>query len=344
MDCGIDVRTGRPLLTAQGLDEDALHVHAETTARVISWVIPLGVYPIGSEARGHVKPYAVWSIAAFTVLVSFVFFGFMWSAPDGVLPAGSNLMLWAGSRDAADARSQELIEMLEDAERSGEIDLGEAAELHALAERPTLPLAPYQFLTHALLHDGFLHLAGNLLFLLVLGTRVNALIGNVKTAIVYPILAVAGGVAHVIASRDEPATPMLGASGAIMGLAGMYLVLFPAYRVHMAAWIRLFFFLFGVTIFAVRGFWVVLFYIAFDVIAAALRAESGVAHWAHLGGFMAGVAIALLLLLTRAVNAHGGDILSVALGRRAWALLGRPGPYRGASTNSPSSEVTSPAA
>ena len=59
---------------------------------------------------------------------------------------------------------------------------------------------------------------------------------------------------------------------------------------------------------------------------------------------MAGVAIALLLLLTRAVNAHGGDILSVALGRRAWALLGRPKPYRGASTASSSSEVTSPAA
>jgi membrane associated rhomboid family serine protease len=293
-----------------------------------------------------VKPYAVWSIAALTVLVSLVWFAFLWSAPEGMHPSGSQLMLWGGSQPAAEERSAELLEMIDEAEQAGELEAGEATELRQMAGQATLPFEPYQVLTHALLHDGILHLAGNLLFLLVLGTRVNALIGNVKTAIIYPILAVAGGVAHMIASRDEPATPMLGASGAIMGLAGMYLVLFPAYRVHMAAWIRLFIFVFGVTIFAVRGFWVVLFYIAFDVVAAALRAESGVAHWAHLGGFMAGVATALLLLLTRNVHAHGGDILSVALGRRAWPLLGRPTSYR-SPTPTPAAaaaEVTSPAA
>ena len=48
------------------------------------------------------------------------------------------------------------------------------------------------------------------------------------------------------------------------------------------------------------------------------------AHWAHLGGMLAGITIALLLLVTRLVNARGGDILSVTLGRHAWALIGRP--------------------
>jgi membrane associated rhomboid family serine protease len=121
---------------------------------------------------------------------------------------------------------------------------------------------------------------------------------------------------------------MLGASGAIMGLAGMYFVLFPAYRVHVAIWLRLGLmtgFRLAWKLFAIRGFWVVLFYIAFDVLATALGAEDGVAHWAHLGGFIAGMAIALVLILTRLVNAYGGDILSVALGRYAWPLLGRPG-------------------
>lgn len=79
------------------------------------------------------------------------------------------------------------------------------------------------------------------------------------------------------------------------------------------------------TIFTVRGFWVVLFYIAFDVAFTIIGAEDGVAHWAHLGGFIVGIAVGVILLLARLVNARGGDLISVILGRRAWALLGRPG-------------------
>jgi membrane associated rhomboid family serine protease len=112
-----------------------------------------------------------------------------------------------------------------------------------------------------------------------------------------------------------------------MGLAGMYLVLFPAYKVHMAIWLRFLFTGFRLfwTIFAIRGFWVVLFYIAFDVTATIFGSEDNVAHWAHLGGFITGVAIALFLLVTRGVNAYGGDLLSIVLGKHAWPLLGRPG-------------------
>jgi membrane associated rhomboid family serine protease len=166
---------------------------------------------------------------------------------------------------------------------------------------------------------------------MVLGARVNALLGNTKMAVVYPMLAIAGGAAHAVMTRAQPAGPMLGASGAIMGLAGMYVVLFPVYRVHVATWIRVIFtgFRLGLTFFTIRGFWVVLFYIMFDVAATAIgKSAAGgaddVAHWAHLGGFIAGMGIALMLLVTRLVDAHGGDILSVTLGKRAWLLLGRP--------------------
>ena len=122
-------------------------------------------------------------------------------------------------------------------------------------------------------------------------------------------------------------TPMVGASGAIMGLAGMYFVLFPVHKVHMAAWARwglAFGFRLSLKMWAVRGFWVVLFYIAFDVVATAVGTESSTAHWAHLGGFIVGAVIALILLLARLLNARGGDIMSVILGRYAWALIGRP--------------------
>ena len=95
----------------------------------------------------------------------------------------------------------------------------------------------------------------------------------------------------------------------------------------MAAWFRwglIRGFHLSLKFFAVRGFWVVLFYIAFDVLATIQGAEDGVAHWAHLGGFLAGVAIALMLIFSRLVNCRGGDIISAILGRRAWALVGKP--------------------
>jgi membrane associated rhomboid family serine protease len=198
----------------------------------------------------------------------------------------------------------------------------------------------YQLLTHALLHGGLLHLAGNMLFMFVLGSRVNALIGNAKTAVIYPLLAIASGLVHHVAMSHEPYGAALGASGAIMGLAGMYLVLFPRNKVHMAAWFRLgpfllalpftlivlfrFFFARAYKVFTVPGLFVVLFYIAFDIWDVSRGNDDGVAHWAHLGGFLAGVATALVLLLTRLVDARGGDLLSATLGRRAWALLGKP--------------------
>jgi len=70
---------------------------------------------------------------------------------------------------------------------------------------------------------------------------------------------------------------------------------------------------------------VVLFYIAWDVLYISLGAETGTAHWAHLGGFIGGMTLALALLLSRVLYAGGTDLVSVILGRRAWALFGRPG-------------------
>ena len=181
----------------------------------------------------------------------------------------------------------------------------------------------YQLLTHALLHADIFHLLGNLYFLMIFGTRVNALIGNTATALLYPLLAVLAGVAHTVSAADSLPIPMLGASGAVMGMAGMYLVLFPANRVHVAAWFRRWWYL-AMNIWPVRGFWVVLFYIVFDVVYVAIGVETGVAHWAHLGGFAAGAIIVVVLLVLRVLNTGGGDVVSLMLGKRAWALVGKP--------------------
>jgi membrane associated rhomboid family serine protease len=327
VDCGIDLKSGRPLLTAHGLDEDSLYVRAENTIRLVSWAVWFFVCPVASEARGHVKPWAIWTIACFTALCSFMFYVMAVSAPPGQQPQGADLMLWAGDRAAAEAKAAKVQQEINQIEQEHpDLPQEEWAKLEqAKAEvgRPPLQFQPHQLLTHAFLHGGLTHIAGNFIFLFVLGMRVNQLIGNLRTAIIYPILAIGGGLAHLVASTNQPAAPMIGASGAIMGLAGMYLILFPAYKVHMAIWLRipkLFW-----TLFKVRGIWVVLFYIAFDVIDTLTGSDDGVAHWAHLGGFITGVTIALFLLVTRSVDAYGGDLLSVVLGKHAWPLLGRPG-------------------
>lgn len=321
--CGVNLKTGRALLTTQDENVDEAYTYAENVITWLSWLIPLGVYPIASEAFGLRKPWVIRGIAAVTTLVSLWYMGAFLFNPDAS-PGLANLMLWSGEPAAADEQmsAEELIQSLREEGYTDE----EIAEFQA-SEEQWMEAGQHrgrQLLTHALLHADPLHLAGNMLFLLVLGSRVNALIGNVLTLIFYPFLAVAAGVAHAISMAGEPIAPMLGASGAVMGLAGMYLVFFPVHQVHMVAWWRYFWFYLSYKLFAVRGFWVVLFYIAFDVLYTTIGLEDDVAHWAHLGGFLAGVGIALVLLVTRVVNARGGDLLTAVLGRHAWALLGKP--------------------
>jgi membrane associated rhomboid family serine protease len=356
--CGIKVPSGRPVLISADTDESVVHGNAETYISLISWVVwvtPLPI-PLMSEAFGSKKPWTIRIIALLTCLASLAVLIGSFGATGTDVP-GKGLMLWppGGVNFAAGLTftPREVREML------SEMDAGERREfeqvkdqlrgtvpdkeldrraietmmrplLEEMADRLPRPdeFRAYQLLTHAFLHDfgsvyGFaLHLGGNLLFMLVFGTRVNALLGNIATAVIYPLLAI--GAAGIYLWLGHPNGPMLGASGAIMGLAGMYLVLFPVHRVYCGMWFR---FRWWVTmkIFAVRGFWVLLIYFAYDAVMVALGVASGTAHWAHLGGFSLGVLIAVGLLVSRQFNCGGGDLLSVVLGRHAWGLIGRPG-------------------
>lgn len=357
--CGINTTTGRPILTSQYIDEDDLYASAREWLRWLSWlmwVTPMPI-PIRSQAFGTRKPYAIWTIAAATVLASITFFIAQKSG------AGSNLMLWPPGQHAPLTASS-LLSPQQIHRLARKMTPEEREEFHRQFNDPNNRLLDddlvrremdtilaqklppsghfewYQLITHAFLHDTSsilnftMHLGGNLLFLLVFGTRVNALIGDLATAIVYPILAICAASAHILSLGNGPAMPMLGASGAIMGLAGMYLILFPAHRVYCAMWISIWIWFrrifFGCKIFQMRGFWLLLIYLGYDilmnVIGAALghHGGGGVAHWAHIGGFLTGATIALALLFSRLFNTHGGDILSVTLGKNAWPLIGKP--------------------
>jgi membrane associated rhomboid family serine protease len=321
-DCGIDLKTGRSLLTTQDENLDEIYAFAERAIWVVSWIIWLGVYPIASEAFGLAKPYVTRGLVIVTVAVSLLFLVTMWFD----LPAAEScvkLMHWTG-KGVPEISARTVSEYVAE---NPELTSEQAREQLEAQYATVSEYHPYQLLTSAFLHGGLIHLAGNMLFLLVFGSRVNALIGNLWMLGLYPLFAIVSSIAHGISMAGGPPTPSLGASGAVMGLAGMYLVLFPVHRVHMALWMRwglIGGFHLSLKSFAVRGFWVVLFYIAFDVVYTIFRLEDDVAHWAHLGGFIAGIATAAILLLARLINARGGDLFSVILGRHAWALVGRP--------------------
>ena len=363
IDCGVHVNTGRPVLTSQDVDENILYEAAYQWIRWISllvWITPMPI-PIRSQAFGTRKPYAIWTIAAATTLASLLFFVAQNSGSGRFDRPYSNLMLWPpgasehhtvlssskirqiSSHLSRQAREELRNEFEHPGERLTDTELVErAAESISLQiDSSRGEFHPYQLLTHAFLHDtsslyGFaMHLAGNMLFLLVFGTRVNALIGNIATAVLYPVLAICAAAGHLLMIGSDASTPMLGASGAIMGLAGMYLILFPAHKVFCAMWFSLwlrFWRYFGCKIFQMRGFWLLLIYFGYDLLMNAITSRlgggGGVAHGAHIGGFVTGMILGLGILVSRLFNTHGGDVLSVTLGKHAWPLIGKPSRWR----------------
>jgi membrane associated rhomboid family serine protease len=362
--CGIKIDSGRPVLISAGPDEDTVHATSESMIQWVSWVIPFTLLPmpLASEAFGKHKPWAIRVIAAVTFLASLIFL--IASFGEGRDTAGKQFMLWPPGGvvnnaisslspseiqeeiDGLNENAREEFEAIKEDLRTtypkSELDQRafrillkrhskELEEAYASEVGRNGQYHPYQLLTHAFLHDtssilGFvLHLGGNLLFLLVFGSRVNALLGNIATAIIYPILAI--GAAAIYLWLGHPAGPMLGASGAIMGLAGIYLILFPVHRVYCGMWLRIWLrfrtWLF-MKVFVLRGFWVLLIYAGYDILMASIGMDSGTAHWAHLGGFFIGASIAMGLLLSRLIYCGGGDLLNVALGKYAWGIIGRP--------------------
>ncbi|HOF18551.1 MAG TPA: rhomboid family intramembrane serine protease [Phycisphaerae bacterium] len=310
--------SGRPLLTIHTPDEDTIYTRTQTVVSAVSWLLPMGLYPVYSEASGRVRPVATWLIVAVTVIVS----GWFWYRTEvGEDPAVLDHMLWSADRQTVHDQI-----VRETQRESPDLSVQEINQSLREQEVYVPGYEHRQLVSHAFLHADLLHLAGNMLFLLVIGTRVNNLIGNTATLGSYLLLAALAGIAWRMQTPSDQIIPMLGASGAIMGLCGMYLVLLPLYKVYMVAWWRwglIGKFRLSHKVFPMPGYAVVLFYIAWDVLWLVLGAETGVAHWAHLGGMMAGAALALVLLATRLVYTPG-NAFSLILGKYAWSMVGKP--------------------
>lgn len=147
---------------------------------------------------------------------------------------------------------------------------------------------PVGLIGHQFIHAGLWHLLFNMLYLWVFGNAVCEKIGNLAYAGTFLLAGVAAGGIHNIMDGD----PAVGASGAINGIVGLYLVLYPINRINCFYWF------FRPGTFDISGFWLIIFWLMVDVWHAFSGAETGIAYWAHVGGFLSGFSIGILFLKT----------------------------------------------
>jgi membrane associated rhomboid family serine protease len=154
-----------------------------------------------------------------------------------------------------------------------------------------LPLFSSMFM-----HGGWWHLISNMLALYIFGDNVEDRLGPARYVLFYLFSGLAASAAHLVAYRDS-SLPTVGASGAIAGVLGAYLVLYPSARVITLVPIFLFVRIVEIPALVYLGFWFVsqLFNGLFSLANTAVFQSGGVAWWAHIGGFVFGLAIIRLI-------------------------------------------------
>lgn len=156
------------------------------------------------------------------------------------------------------------------------------------------PLPVYfNFLSSMFMHGSIMHIFGNMLFLFIFGDNLENLLGHIRFAAFYIVCGFAAALAQIVMDSDS-VIPMLGASGAISGVLGGYVLLFPQRQVRAL----IFNFLTTVPAFVAIGIWIV-----YQLVLGYLTPSGtgGVAYAAHIGGFVAGVVLIKVFALGRRV-------------------------------------------
>lgn len=157
---------------------------------------------------------------------------------------------------------------------------------HPLLSWPTI-------FTSMFLHGNWLHIGSNMLYLWIFGNNIEDTLGRVRFLIFY---FACGTVAAIAQTLSDPSStiPMIGASGAIAGVLGAYLILFPRARILTLMPIFIIFFTIEVPAFLIIGYWALIQFANAYWLGGGEMGQGGVAYFAHVGGFMAGIALILL--------------------------------------------------
>jgi membrane associated rhomboid family serine protease len=145
-------------------------------------------------------------------------------------------------------------------------------------------------LTSMFLHGGWLHIIGNMWFLWIFGDNIEDHLGHFRYLLFYLACGVAAAVTHIIFNLSSN-EPTVGASGAIAGVMGAYVILFPRARVLTLVVLIVFFTFWWIPAWVFLGYWFLIQFLsgAAMSIAETSRSTGGIAFWAHVGGFVAGI-------------------------------------------------------
>lgn len=165
----------------------------------------------------------------------------------------------------------------------------------------------HTLLTSMFMHGGFMHLLGNMVFLWVFGDNIEAVIGSIKFLTFYLLGGLTASAAQILIDPSSP-IPCVGASGAIAAVMGAYLVMYPKSKIKMLFVIT--FSVFHIPALAFLGFWILQQVVsgmgALEFLGGGGADAGGVAFWAHIGGFVAGLAAGTLFRPFAAKHAERG--------------------------------------
>ena len=157
-------------------------------------------------------------------------------------------------------------------------------------------------LTHMFLHGSWMHLLGNMWFLWLFGNNVEDSMGHMRFLVFYLLCGLAAAAGQILTDLDSP-IPMVGASGAISGVMGAYLVLYPNVRVYTLVPLGFFITSIALPAWAMLGYWFLIQFVS-GFVSFAGEVGGGVAFWAHVGGFVAGVVLVKLFVRSDYVVEH----------------------------------------
>jgi membrane associated rhomboid family serine protease len=150
------------------------------------------------------------------------------------------------------------------------------------------PIHPFlTIFTSMFMHGGFLHLAGNMLYLWIFGNNIEDKLGRIRFIMFYILGGIAAAYSHAV---TEPSSmlPMIGASGAVSGILGAYVLLFPHARIYTLIFFGFFVRVIRLPALFVIGFWIVIQFVN-GLLSKGIPGQGGVAWFAHIGGFVFGV-------------------------------------------------------
>lgn len=158
--------------------------------------------------------------------------------------------------------------------------------------------------TSLFIHGGWLHIIGNMLYLFVFGPEVEYLTGGLRFVIFYLLVGIVGGIVQILAAPGSH-IPTVGASGAIAGVLGAYIVTFPTRTINTLVPIGCFPLFLRLPALVVIGFWALLQFLNAGALTThTMTEQGGIGYFAHIGGFVAGLVLIAFFRVRRARGAR----------------------------------------